>query len=228
MEIQKNLKEVEAMLPEGVKLIAVSKTKPVEAVLEAYNAGCRLFGENKVQELCEKQEVLPKDIEWHLIGHLQTNKVKYIAPFVSLIHSVDSEKLLAAIDREGEKNNRIVDCLLQFHIAKEETKFGFSKEEAIALLESPEYKGMKHVRVCGVMGMATFTDDQEEVKKEFGSLHVVFEELKASLFAGHPEFKEISMGMSGDFMLAVGEGSTMVRVGTRIFGERDYSKTQNS
>lgn len=228
MEIQKNLKEVEAMLPDGVKLIAVSKTKPVEAVLEAYNAGCRLFGENKVQELCEKQEVLPKDIQWHLIGHLQTNKVKYIAPFVSLIHSVDSEKLLEAIDKEGAKNNRIIDCLLQFHIAKEETKFGFSKEEAMNLLKSSAYQAMKHVRVCGVMGMATFTDDQDEVKREFRSLHVVFEELKVSLFAGHPEFKEVSMGMSGDFMLAVGEGSTMVRVGTRIFGERDYSKTQNS
>ncbi|MDP4183627.1 MAG: YggS family pyridoxal phosphate-dependent enzyme [Bacteroidota bacterium] len=222
MGIKENLEEIKALLPEHVKLIAVSKTNPVEAILEAYHAGYSVFGENKVQELCSKYEVLPKDIEWHLIGHLQTNKVKYVAPFVSLIHSVDSLRLLSAINKEGLKNNRVIDCLLQFHIATEETKFGFDEEEARTMLSSIEYRELKNIRIRGVMGMATFTDDKERVRNEFRSLHAIFASLKSDIFKDDSEFKEISMGMSDDFLLAIEEGSTIVRVGTRIFGVRDY------
>ena len=221
--IVENLKEIAGSLPEGVKLVAVSKTKPVEAIVEAYEAGQRVFGENRVQELAEKYEVLPKDIEWHMIGHLQTNKVKYMAAFVSLIHGVESLKLLETIDKEGKKHDRVIPCLLQFYIASEETKFGLDMEEAKALLESADYKNMKNVKIVGVMGMATNTDDEVQVRREFHHLKEIFDELKAIYFAGNPEFKELSMGMSGDYRIAVEEGSTMVRVGSSIFGARNYA-----
>ena len=213
--IVENLKEIAGSLPEGVKLVAVSKTKPVEAIVEAYEAGQRVFGENRVQELAEKYEVLPKDIEWHMIGHLQTNKVKYMAAFVSLIHGVESLKLLETIDKEGKKHDRVIPCLLQFYKASEETKFGLDMEEAKALLESNDYKQMKNVKIVGVMGMATNTDDEVQVRREFHHLK--------EIFAENPEFKELSMGMSGDYRIAVEEGSTMVRVGSSIFGARNYA-----
>ena len=213
--IVENLKEIAGSLPEGVKLVAVSKTKPVEAIEEAYEAGQRVFGENRVQELAEKYEILPKDIEWHMIGHLQTNKVKY--------HGVESLKLLETIDKEGRKHDRVIPCLLQFYIASEETKFGLDMEEAKALLESDDYRQMKNVKIVGVMGMATNTDDEGQVRREFHHLKEIFDELKATYFAGNPEFKELSMGMSGDYRIAVEEGSTMVRVGSSIFGARNYA-----
>ena len=190
---------------------------------EAYEAGQRVFGENRVQELAEKYEILPKDIEWHMIGHLQTNKVKYMAAFVSLIHGVESLKLLETIDKEGKKHDRVIPCLLQFYIASEETKFGLDMEEAKALLESNDYKQMKNVKIVGVMGMATNTDDEMQVRREFHHLKEIFDELKATYFAENPEFKELSMGMSGDYRIAVEEGSTMVRVGSSIFGARNYA-----
>ncbi|HPR31169.1 MAG TPA: YggS family pyridoxal phosphate-dependent enzyme [Prolixibacteraceae bacterium] len=222
MSISENLKYLKASLPPGVKLVAVSKTKSDPEILEAYNTGQRVFGENKVQELAAKYERMPRDIEWHLIGHLQSNKVKYIAPFVSMIHSVDSGKLLEVIDREGEKNKRVIDCLLQFHIALEETKFGLSPNEARVILSSEEYLKMKHVRICGVMGMATFTDDTARVRREFQFLHDTFIRLKNEYFADHPAFRELSMGMSDDFRLAMECGSTMVRIGSAVFGARKY------
>ena len=220
--IVENLKKIVGSLPERVKLVAVSKTKPVEAIKEAYEGGQRVFGENRAQELAEKYEVLPKDIEWHMIGHLQTNKVKYISAFVSLIHGVESLKLLETIDKEGKKHNRVIPCLLQFYVASEETKFGLDIEEAKALLDSEEYKNMKNVQIVGVMGMATNTDDEAQIRREFHHLKVIFDELKASYFVGDPGFKELSMGMSGDYRIAVEEGSTMVRVGSSIFGARNY------
>lgn len=220
--IAENLKQIADSLPEGVKLVAVSKTKPVEAIEEAYNAGQRVFGENRAQELAEKYEVLPKDIEWHLIGHLQTNKVKYVAGFVAMIHGVESLKLLETIDKEAKKHNRVISCLLQFHVAQEETKFGLNIEEAKALLESESYAEMKNVRIEGVMGMATNTENLTQVREEFRHLRRIFEELKQQYFADKPEFKELSMGMSGDYLIAVEEGSTMVRVGSSIFGARQY------
>ena len=204
----------------GVTLVAVSKTFPPERILEVYQEGCRIFGENKVQEMVEKQEALPKDIDWHLIGHLQTNKVKYIAPFVRMIHSVDSLHLLQEIDRQAAKNGRVIDCLLQFFIAAEDTKFGLDEAEAAALLQSDTYRTMQNVRICGVMGMATFTDNQEQVRSEFRHLRRIFEDLKTAYFADKPFFREISMGMSGDWEMAVAEGSTMVRIGSLIFGHR--------
>ena len=214
-------------MPEGVRLVAVSKTKPVEAIEEAYNAGQRVFGENRAQEMAEKYEVLPKDIEWHLIGHLQTNKVKYVAGFVAMIHGVESLKLLETIDKEAKKHDRVIPCLLQFHVAQEETKFGLDMEEAAALLESESYANMKNVRIEGVMGMATNTDNLTQVREEFRHLHEIFEELKQRYFADKPEFKELSMGMSGDYEIAVEEGSTMVRVGSSIFGARNYKTIEN-
>lgn len=223
MNIAENIEKIKKTLPEGVKLVAVSKTKPVEDIKIAYEAGQRIFGENKVQEMVGKYEELPKDIEWHLIGHLQTNKVKYVVPFVKLIHAVDSLKLLETIDKEAGKCSRTVNCLLQFHIAEEETKFGLNEEEARQLLESAAYKNMKHVRILGVMGMATNTDDKQQVHKEFRYLHTIFSRLKAQYFAENAEFREISMGMSGDYRIAVEEGSTMVRIGSSLFGSRNYS-----
>lgn len=207
-------------LPEEVVLVAVSKTKPAALVQEAYDAGQRVFGENKVQEMLDKWEVLPKDIEWHLIGHLQSNKVKYIAPFVSLIHSVDSFKLLQEINKQGEKNNRVIPCLLQFHIAQEETKFGLSFEEAEEILQSREFVEMDHISIVGLMGMASFVEDEEQIRDEFRNLHNYFAILKSNYFKYNPDFKVLSMGMSGDYKLAIEEGSTMIRVGSSLFGSR--------
>jgi pyridoxal phosphate enzyme (YggS family) len=205
----------------SAKLVAVTKTKPIELLQEAYDANCKVFGENKVQEMVSKWEVLPKDIEWHLIGHLQTNKVKYMAEFVSLIHSVDSLKLLQEIDKQAAKHQRRIDCLLQIYIAKEDTKFGLSEEEALEILHSEEFKAMKNIRIVGVMGMATNTDDLTQIRLEFRSLKAFFEQLK-SVFTSTENLAltEISMGMSGDYLIAAEEGSTLVRVGSAIFGHR--------
>lgn len=218
--IAEKIKEFHSNLPKDVTLIAVSKTKPVEDVIEAYNAGQRIFGENKVQEMSAKHEVLPKDIQWHLIGHLQTNKVKYLAPFVSLIHSIDSEKLLKEVNKEALKNDRIIPCLLQFHIAKEETKFGFSFDEAKELLESDSFLSFNNIKIVGIMGMASFTEDEDIIRSEFQTLHDYFQIIKSHYFKFNPEFKEISMGMSGDYAIAIEHGSTMIRVGSTIFGSR--------
>lgn len=205
----------------SAKLVAVTKTKPIELLQESYDANCKVFGENKVQEMVSKWEVLPKDIEWHLIGHLQTNKVKYMAEFVSLIHSVDSLKLLQEIDKQAAKHQRRIDCLLQIYIAKEDTKFGLSEEEALDILHSEEFKAMKNIRIVGVMGMATNTDDLTQIRLEFRSLKAFFEQLK-SVFTSTENLAltEISMGMSGDYLIAAEEGSTLVRVGSAIFGHR--------
>jgi len=221
MGIQDNLNSFRNRLPAGIKLVAVSKTKPVNIIDEAYNAGQRCFGENKVQELVEKQPLLPDEIEWHFIGHLQRNKVKFIAPFVSLIHAVDSLKLLNEINKHASNNNRIINCLLQFHIAKESTKFGLNNNEAIELLESDQYNSFKHVNIIGVMGMATFTDNTEQVRFEFRLLKTYFNEMKEKYFSEKETFREISMGMSDDYKTAIEEGSTMLRIGTKIFGERE-------
>jgi pyridoxal phosphate enzyme (YggS family) len=220
MSIAQNIQDITNLLPEQVTLVAVSKTKPVETLLEAYKAGQRHFGENKVQEMNEKQEALPADIHWHLIGHLQSNKVKFIAPYVHLIHSVDSLKLLQEIDKQAKKNQRIIDCLLQFHIAEEETKFGLSIQEAEELISSQAYAELNNVRIVGIMGMATFTEDQQQIRKEFRQLKQYFEHIKTNYFASFPYFKEISMGMSSDYLLAIEEGSTLIRVGSSIFGGR--------
>lgn len=220
MSIAENIEKVKAGLPANVQLVAVSKTKPAELLMEAYNYGQRAFGENKVQEMVWKYEELPKDIKWHFIGHLQSNKVKFIATFVHLIHGVDSFKLLKAIDAEAKKMDRVIPCLLQFHIAEEETKFGLSIEEAADILKSDEFKLLKNISVSGVMGMATYTDDENQVRKEFACLKTYFEKLKTDYFSEVPDFREISMGMSGDYLIAVEEGSTMVRIGSTIFGER--------
>lgn len=213
-------KEVLSTIPKDVCLVAVSKTKPVNDIIEIYNQGQRVFGENKVQELVAKHEELPKDIEWHLIGHLQTNKVKYIAPFVSLIHSIDSLKLLKEVNKEAKKNDRVINCLLQFHIAQEETKFGLNLDEAKALLESEDFMQMENVSIVGIMGMASFSDDENQVRDEFRILENTFSILKSHYFKFNDNFKEISMGMSGDYKIAIEEGSTMVRVGSLIFGKR--------
>ncbi len=215
-----NLESIRKEIPEGVTLVAVSKTKPNEAILEVYQAGQRIFGENRVQELTDKFAALPKDIEWHMIGHLQRNKVKYIAPFVSLIHGIDSLRLLNEVNKEAEKNSRVIHVLLQFHIADEQTKFGLNEEEAQELLGSERFKTMRNVEVVGIMGMATFTDNENQVLSEFRKLKGIFENLKTEHFAQQPSFKEISMGMSGDYQLAIKEGSTMVRIGSSIFGSR--------
>lgn len=209
------------LLKKGVKLVVVSKTQTVPAIMEVYRSGHKSFGENRVQELVEKQKLLTDDIEWHLIGHLQTNKVKHIAPFISLIHSVDSLKLLKEINKEAAKNNRIIDCLLQIYIAKEETKYGFNFDEAKILLHSDEYLGLNAVRIIGLMGMATFTDDKKHIRKEFHEIRNFFNELKLNCFKNKPEFKELSTGMSNDYNIAIEEGSTMVRIGTLIFGKRN-------
>jgi len=218
--IAKKLVEIQQSIPANVCLVAVSKTKPVADLVEAYKAGQRHFGENKVQEMTEKWEILPKDIQWHLIGHLQTNKVKYIAPFVHLIHSVDSLKLLAEINKQAQKFNRVIAVLLQFHIAKEETKFGLDYEEAIELLYSEEFRTFKNIQIDGVMGMASFTNDEKIVRTEFSQLKEIYSKLKNSFFQNDTYFREISMGMSGDYQIAIEEGSTMVRVGSSIFGDR--------
>ena len=224
MDIAKNLQQVRAELPQGVRLVAVSKFHPAEAILEAYRAGQRLFGESKAQELQAKHEALPRDIEWHFIGHLQTNKVKYIVPYVALIHSIDSPHLLAEVDRQAAKAGRAtVDCLLQVHIAAEETKFGFTPDECRQYLASGEWKPLEHVHLCGLMGMATNTDDMQQVQKEFQELARLFHEVRDEWFATSPWFKELSMGMSHDYHEAIAAGSTLVRVGSHIFGERNYN-----
>jgi len=222
MDIAKNILEIKSRLPEGVKLVAVSKTKPNEDILAAYKVGQRIFGENKIQDLTKKYEELPNDIQWHFIGHPQTNKVKYIAPFISLIHGVDSLKLLSVINKEGEKNERVIRCLLQFHIAEESTKFGLDEQEADVLLQSEEFRSFRNVEIVGVMGMATYTDDENQIRNEFRRLRTVFASLKKKYFLNMETFCEISMGMSDDYLIAVQEGSTMVRVGSKIFGVRNY------
>ena len=221
--IQENLNIVRATVPSNVTLIAVSKTKPVSDLQEAYDAGQRIFGENKALEMRDKHQVLPNDIQWHFIGHLQTNKIKYIAPFVTLIHAIDSLSLLEAVNKEAVKNSRVIDCLLQFHIAQEDTKFGLDIEEAKVLLESDSFKDLKNINIVGVMGMATFTDDADQVRNEFKNLKNIFDTLKENYFRDKDSFKEISMGMSDDYPIAIEEGATMVRVGSKIFGARNYN-----
>ena len=204
----------------NARLVAVSKTHPPERIMPLYLKGQRIFGENRVQELQQKYETLPKDIEWHLIGHLQTNKVKFIAPYIALIHSVDSPELLREINKQAAKNNRVIDCLLQFHIASEESKFGLGEQEAADMLSDPAFGEMKNIRICGVMGMATFTDDQTLIRSEFRHLKSIFDALKTRFFENVPWFCEISMGMSGDWEIALEEGSTLVRIGSLLFGNR--------
>ena len=222
MDIQANLKEVLTSLPAQVKLVAVSKFHPNESIEQAYRAGQRIFGESKVQELTGKYETLPKDIEWHFIGHLQTNKVKYIAPYIAMIHAVDSYKLLAEIDKQAAKNGRVIPCLLEIHIAQEESKYGFTFQECREMLEAGEWKNLTHICIAGLMGMATFTEDETEIKREFDSLKQFFNEIKQNYFADRDTFREISMGMSHDYPLAIEAGSTLVRVGSKIIGERIY------
>lgn len=220
MNIAENITKIKSELPERVKLVAVSKTKPNEDIMHAYNGGHKIFGENKVQDLVNKYETLPKDIEWHFIGHLQSNKVKYIVPFVSLIHAVDSLKLLKIINKEGEKINRKINCLLQMHIAEEETKFGLSFDEINKILNSEEYRQMEFVKITGLMGMATNTNDTAQIHKEFAYLKSCFEKTKVGYFKNDGNFANLSMGMSGDYKIAAEEGSTMIRVGSLIFGAR--------
>ena len=204
------------------QLIAVSKTKPIALLQEAYDLGVRVFGENKVQEMAEKYEALPKDIQWHMIGHLQTNKVKYIAPFVSLIHSVDSLKLLKEINKRAKQHDRVIDCLLQVHIADEESKFGLSEESLRSLIDSDEFKSLSNIKVVGLMGMATFTESTEQVRSEFRTLKLLFDKVRGEFDLPNFKIEELSMGMSGDYQLAIEEGSTMIRVGSSIFGKRNY------
>ena len=221
--ITSNLLAVVQDLKEGVRLVAISKYHPAESIQEAYEAGQRVFGESHVQELVAKQQTLPADIEWHFIGHLQTNKVKYIAPFISLIHAVDTPKLLREIEKQADKNGRKVHCLLELHIAEEETKYGFSEQELIDFLEEGEWKTLSHVSIDGLMCMATNTDDEEQIRTEFRRTKRIFDEVKARFFADCPSFCELSMGMSHDYPIAMEEGSTLIRVGSKIFGERVYS-----
>jgi len=220
MTIVNNINKVKSSLPVGVQLVAVSKTKSNEVIMEAYLAGQRIFGENKVQELVRKWETLPKDIEWHFIGHLQSNKVRLIAPFISMIHSVDSLKLLKTINDEAKLTGRVIRCLLQFHIALEESKFGFSQKDVKDVLSLVDFSEFKHVAISGVMGMATFTDDARQINKEFFTLNEIFKNLEVDIFQGNDNFREISMGMSDDYKYAVLNGSTMIRVGSTIFGKR--------
>lgn len=223
MSIADNLKQVLAELPQGVRLVAVSKFHPNEAIEEAYGAGQRIFGESKVQEMTAKYESLPKDIEWHFIGHLQTNKIKYMVPYVAMIHGIDTYKLLAEVNKQAVKAGRIVNCLLQIHVAQEETKFGFSTDECKEMLTAGEWKNLTHVRICGIMGMASNTDNVEQISREFCLLSKLFKEIKTTWFADSDAFCELSMGMSHDYHEAIGAGSTLVRVGSKIFGERIYN-----
>lgn len=220
--IQEEIQAIKAGLPEGVRLVAVSKFHPIEALQDAYDGGQRIFGESKVQEMTQKYEALPKNIEWHFIGHLQTNKIKYMAPYVALIHGVDSYKLLAEINKQAAKAGRVIPCLLQIHIAQEETKFGFSTEECRAMLEEGQWHQLDHVQIAGVMGMATNTEDETQIKREFSTLSAFFQKIKEAYFKEVSSFKEISMGMSDDYPLAIEEGSTLIRIGSRIFGARNY------
>ena len=218
MSIQKQLLSILEELPRHVHLVAVSKTKPNADLEEAYAAGQRIFGENKIQEMTQKWETLPKDIQWHMIGNVQTNKVKYMAPYVSLIHGVDRYKLLKEINKQAAKSDRVIDCLLQMHIAQEDTKFGFNKEELETVVTDLKANPLPHIRIKGLMGMATFTDNQNQIRSEFKTLKQQFDWLQTQ----HPEANELSMGMSGDYALAIEEGSTMIRVGSKIFGSRNY------
>lgn len=220
-DIAGNLSYIKSQIPQSVKLVAVSKTRPASDVQVAYNEGHRYFGENKVQELLNKKDLLPADIEWHLIGHLQTNKVKYIVPFISMIQSVDTFKLLKVIDSEAWKISRVINCMLQIHIAAEETKFGFSMDEIKEMISSVEFANLKNITIRGVMGMATFTSDENQVRREFAFLRECHNNLKFNYFTNNPEFEEISMGMSGDFKTAIQEGSTIVRIGSLLFGVRN-------
>ncbi|WP_298647221.1 YggS family pyridoxal phosphate-dependent enzyme [uncultured Proteiniphilum sp.] len=220
MTIQSHIDVLRETIPPGVKLVAVSKFHPAGMIRQAYDTGLRIFGESRVQELVVKKDQLPGDIEWHFIGNLQRNKVKQIAPFISLIHSLDSERLLLEIEKQGAANNRVISCLLQIHIAEEESKAGFSPDECRRFLAEGKWRVWPHVRIAGVMGMATFTDDENQVRKEFRQLRLLFDEFKTVYFSDHPEFREISMGMTGDYPVAVEEGSTMIRIGTLIFGDR--------
>lgn len=222
MQIQENLQQIRQEIPGNVKIVAISKTKPNEDIIKAYEAGQRVFGENKAQELIAKQPDLPEDIEWHFVGHLQSNKVKYLAPFVKLIHSVDKLKLLKEINKRAKSENRVIDCLLQFHIAEEESKFGLDLEEAKDMINSEVFPQLQNVRITGVMGMATFTEDEEQIRKEFKMLKNTFDFLKSGYFQDQDHFKEISMGMTNDYKIAIEEGATIVRIGSAIFGERNY------
>ena len=221
MSIATNLNEIKATLPEQVTLVAVSKTKPISDLMEAYNVGQRIFGENKIQEMTEKYEAMPKDIQWHMIGHVQSNKVKYMAPYVALIHGVDSLKLLKEINKEAKKNDRIINCLLQMHIAEEETKFGLDTVELNEILLSDEFKNMHNIKIVGLMGMATFTENQDQIKKEFQQLKALFDTTR-ELITENCQLSNLSMGMSGDYHHAISCGSTMVRIGSSIFGNRNY------
>lgn len=220
--IGEKIASIKKQIPDNVKLVAVSKTKPVEMIQEAYDSGHKIFGENKALDMRDKHAVLPDDINWHFIGHLQTNKVKYIAPFVKLIHAIDSFKLLKEINKQALKNERVISCLLQFHIAKEESKFGLNADEAHELLNSPEFKELKNIKIVGVMGMASNTYDNDLIREEFKHLHDIFQNLKQEYFNDDNLFTEISMGMSGDYEIAIQEGSSLIRVGSSIFGERNY------
>ena len=222
MSIQSNIQELRKHIPSDVKLVCVSKFHPAETVMEAYDAGERIFGESRVQELVQKQPELPADIQWHFIGHLQTNKIKFIVPFVKLIHGVDSWKVLNEINKQAEKAAKKTACLLQVHIADEETKFGFSEEELIDLISGNELQNLHNVQIAGLMGMATFTGDENQVRKEFRTLKVLFDKIKSEYFSDDDAFCELSMGMSQDYQIAIEEGSTMIRIGTSIFGEREY------
>ncbi|MBG0858876.1 MAG: YggS family pyridoxal phosphate-dependent enzyme [Bacteroidales bacterium] len=219
-DIASNIISLKKEIPSTVKLVAVSKTRSVDEILKAYNTGHKIFGENRVQELLSKKNHLPDDIEWHLVGHLQTNKVRYIVPFISMIESVDTFKLLKIINAEASKIGRTIACLLQFHIAKEETKYGFSMDEVTGMAESSEFRQLKAVRICGIMGMATFTSDNEQIRSEFRYLYQCYNTLKTRYLNNAESFREISMGMSGDYKIAIAEGSTIVRIGSIIFGER--------
>jgi pyridoxal phosphate enzyme (YggS family) len=222
MSIAQNLLQIKSQLPENVTLVAVSKTKPVADLMEAYNAGQRIFGENKIQEMTDKWEQMPKDIQWHMIGHVQTNKVKFMAEYVSLIHGVDSLKLLQEINKQALKHHRVIDCLLQMYIADEETKFGLDEKELNELLSSEEFQQLKNIRIVGLMGMATFTDNQNQIQKEFQHLKEIFDKINSLSIINYP-LSIISMGMSGDYKLAMECGSTMVRIGSSIFGNRNYN-----
>ena len=222
MDIKENLNRIKASLPQGVKLVAVSKTHPIEMLQEAYDAGQRIFGENKVQEMTAKSQALPSDIEWHFIGHVQRNKIHIMAPYVSVIQGVDTFEKLAEIDRQAARFNRHITCLLQLHIAQEETKFGFSADECTAMLEQGDWRSLKNITIGGVMGMASNTDDETQVRAEFSRLKQLFDTYKEKYFADSPDFNTISAGMSGDYKLAIEAGSNMVRIGSSIFGERNY------
>lgn len=221
--IKENFTALKREVPEDVTIVAVSKTKPREEIMEVYDTGHRIYGESKAQELTAKYKEMPQDIQWHMIGHLQTNKVKYIAPFVQLIHSADSTKVIKTINKEAHKSNRVINCLIQIHIADEESKYGFNERTAEEMINSEAFKQWKNIHISGVMGMATFTNDTTKIEKEFKRLRKFFEYLKSGYFKNKDSFKEISMGMSNDYRIAIDQGSTMIRVGSNIFGKRNYT-----